>query len=148
MIKIKPNGSLHPWRFRIVIGALGACCAFITWQIVQLHVLDGGFLRNQGDKRSLRATAPLIAAFRSGIAGGYVHNDINGDGRSDLLFHNPATRQFSYRIMNGTGVTRAGLVSGVGAGYHIAATGDFNGDTLALPQSGSHGVSCDRYGAG
>ncbi|WP_150303209.1 peptidoglycan D,D-transpeptidase FtsI family protein [Pseudomonas saliphila] len=54
MIRIKSNGSLHPWRFRIVIGALGVCCAVISWQIVQLHVLDGGFLRNQGDKRSLR----------------------------------------------------------------------------------------------
>ena len=27
--------------------------------------------------------------------------DVNGDGKSDLLFHNASTRQFSYRIMNG-----------------------------------------------
>lgn len=54
MISIKPNGSRHPWRFRLVIGLLGMCSAVIAWQIVELHVLDGGFLRNQGDKRSVR----------------------------------------------------------------------------------------------
>ena len=27
--------------------------------------------------------------------------DIDGDGISDLLFHNASARQFSYRIMNG-----------------------------------------------
>jgi cell division protein FtsI (penicillin-binding protein 3) len=54
MIKLKPNGSLHPWRFRVVLGVLGVCCVAIAWQIVELQVLDGGFLRNQGDKRSVR----------------------------------------------------------------------------------------------
>ncbi|MEN1929596.1 reprolysin-like metallopeptidase [Luteimonas sp. MJ250] len=88
---------------------------------------------NEADNaRSLRATTPLIAAFRNAVvSGGYVHNDINGDGKSDLLFHNAATRQFSYRIMNGTSVVRTALISGVGPGYYVAATGDFNGDGLA-----------------
>ena len=65
MINIKPNGSLHPWRFRLVIGLLGLCCAVISWQIVQLQVLDGGFLRSQGDKRSVRHVA--IPAHRGQI---------------------------------------------------------------------------------
>ena len=54
--------------------------------------------------------------------------DVDNDGRSDLLFHNPITRQFSYRILNGTSLIRDYLVGGVGPGYRVAALGDFNGD--------------------
>jgi len=54
--------------------------------------------------------------------------DVDGDGRSDLLFRNWSTREFSYRIMNGTTQVRAKLITGTGAGYRIATTGDLNGD--------------------
>lgn len=50
----KSNGSLYPWRFRLVVLLLGLCCVALSWRIVELHVLDEGFLKNQGDKRSLR----------------------------------------------------------------------------------------------
>lgn len=50
----KPNGSLYPWRFRLVVLVLGLCSLALSWRIVDLHVLDEGFLKNQGDKRSLR----------------------------------------------------------------------------------------------
>jgi len=62
MIEFKPNGSLHPWRFRVVIGVLAVCSALISWRIVELQVMDGGFLKNQGDKRSMRHT--VIPAHR------------------------------------------------------------------------------------
>ena len=62
MIALKPNGSLHPWRFRVVIGVLAVCSALIAWRIVELQVMDGGFLKNQGDKRSMRHT--VIPAHR------------------------------------------------------------------------------------
>ncbi len=62
MIELKPNGSLHPWRFRVVIGVLALCSALISWRIVELQVMDGGFLKNQGDKRSMRHT--VIPAHR------------------------------------------------------------------------------------
>lgn len=62
MIALKPNGSLHPWRFRVVIGVLAVCSALISWRIVELQVMDGGFLKNQGDKRSMRHT--VIPAHR------------------------------------------------------------------------------------
>lgn len=62
MIELKPNGSLHPWRFRVVIGVLAVCSALICWRIVELQVMDGGFLKNQGDKRSMRHT--VIPAHR------------------------------------------------------------------------------------
>ncbi|MFN3580360.1 MAG: peptidoglycan D,D-transpeptidase FtsI family protein [Pseudomonas sp.] len=66
MISIKPNGSLHPWRFRLVLVVVGICCALISWRIVELQVLDGGFLKNQGDKRSVRHT--VIPAHRGLIS--------------------------------------------------------------------------------
>ena len=51
---LKPNGSLYPWRFRLVVGVLGLCCVAVGWRIAELHVLDEGFLKSQGDKRSVR----------------------------------------------------------------------------------------------
>ena len=53
-LTIKSNGSLYPWRFRLVISMLLLCSVAVCWRIVELHVLDEGFLRNQGDKRSVR----------------------------------------------------------------------------------------------
>jgi len=79
---------------------------------------------------SLNQTMPVVATFRAATVPllGAARNDVDIDGRSDLLFHNPVTRQFSYRVMNGTTVSRSYLVGGVGAGYSVVATGDFNGD--------------------
>ena len=51
---LKSNGSLYPWRFRLVVGVLGLCCVAVGWRIAELHVLDEGFLKSQGDKRSVR----------------------------------------------------------------------------------------------
>ena len=69
MIDLKPNGSLHPWRFRVVIGVLVVCSALISWRIVELQVMDGGFLKNQGDKRSMRHT--VIPAHRGLVTDRY-----------------------------------------------------------------------------
>jgi hypothetical protein len=87
---------------------------------------------NEADaSRSLSETMPTIATFRAVGADGYRRNDVNADARSDLLFHNAATRQFSYRLMDGTTTTDSALINGVGSGYSVAATGDFNGDGRA-----------------
>lgn len=86
---------------------------------------------NQADNaRSLGQTIFVISQFRATKVPliGAARNDVDGDGKSDVLFTNATTRQFSYRIMNGTVVTRSGLVGGVGNGYTVAGTGDFNGD--------------------
>ena len=79
---------------------------------------------------SMNQTMPVVSMFRATVVPvlGAARNDVDVDGRSDLLFHNPATRQFSYRVLNGTTVTRTYLVGGVGPGYNVVATGDFNGD--------------------
>ncbi len=80
--------------------------------------------------RSMNQTMPIVSTFRATSVPllGAARNDVDIDGRSDLLFHNPITHQFSYRIMNGLNVTRDYLVGGVGPGYKTVATGDFTGD--------------------
>jgi len=65
MMRLKPNGSLHPWRFRLVISLLALCCALISWRIVDLQVVDRDFLKDEGDKRSVRHT--VIPAHRGQV---------------------------------------------------------------------------------
>ncbi|MBE7376022.1 peptidoglycan D,D-transpeptidase FtsI family protein [Pseudomonas lopnurensis] len=48
------QGALYPWRFRIVLALLALLVAAIVWRIVDLQVMDQGFLKGQGDARSVR----------------------------------------------------------------------------------------------
>lgn len=87
--------------------------------------------------RSLNNTAPLIAQFEPTMVGvppaqvsNYARNDINGKGRSALLWMNSGANFFGYWLMNGPSPVRVWTVS-VSAGYSVAATGNFNGDGKA-----------------
>lgn len=51
---MKLQGALYPWRFRIVLGLLALMVGALAWRIVDLQVIDQGFLQNQGDARSVR----------------------------------------------------------------------------------------------
>lgn len=51
---MKLEGALYPWRFRVVLGLLGLMVAAISWQIINLQVIDRDFLKGQGDARSMR----------------------------------------------------------------------------------------------
>jgi hypothetical protein len=53
--------------------------------------------------------------------------EVNGDGRSDLLWHNSANGQFETWIMSGATLVQARGYT-LPAGYRILTTGDFNGD--------------------
>ncbi|MCQ4300016.1 penicillin-binding transpeptidase domain-containing protein [Pseudomonas songnenensis] len=48
------QGALYPWRFRIVLTLLALLVGAIAWRIVDLQVMDQGFLKGQGDARSVR----------------------------------------------------------------------------------------------
>ncbi|AFM34497.1 MULTISPECIES: peptidoglycan D,D-transpeptidase FtsI family protein [Stutzerimonas stutzeri subgroup] len=48
------QGALYPWRFRIVLTLLALLVGAIVWRIVDLQVMDQGFLKGQGDARSVR----------------------------------------------------------------------------------------------
>jgi len=84
----------------------------------------------EDNARALQKTAPIIAGFRQGVAlPTYIHNDIDRDGKSDLLFHygSGSPGKLQYWIMNGATRKRY-LTSAITSGYKVAATGDFNRD--------------------
>ncbi len=51
---MKLEGALYPWRFRLVLLLLALMIGAIAWRIVELQVFDQGFLKGQGDARSVR----------------------------------------------------------------------------------------------
>lgn len=92
----------------------------------------GGFacgVVNQADNaQSLVQTAPIIASFRASsipVASQNIHNDIDGDGRSDVLMHRSGT--LSYWIMNGGTIIRSRSLS-VASDWRVVATGDLDGN--------------------
>ena len=48
------EGALFPWRFRLVLVLLVGMAGALAWRIVDLHVFDHDFLKEQGDARSVR----------------------------------------------------------------------------------------------
>jgi len=88
---------------------------------------------------SMNNTAAMIAAFEPTQVGGqppssspgpFVHDDVNGDSKSDLLWYNPARHEMTYWRMNGpTMMSWQGIP--VPASYAPIASGDFNGDGYA-----------------
>jgi len=55
--------------------------------------------------------------------------DVNGDGRSDLVFQNSVTGQVVFWFMNGTSVTGGASLAQIPANnYKVVGTGDFNQD--------------------
>ena len=79
--------------------------------------------------RSLRQTIPVIAAFRAGVtATRQAMHDLDGDGKSELLWHKASANQFAYWVMNGAAPVAYSAVTALAAGYQAVASGDFNGD--------------------
>jgi len=82
---------------------------------------------------SMNNTAALIAQFEPTMVdtpvptAHYVHNDVNGDGKSDLIWRSKNNSQAAYWIMNGAQLTSS-FVAAVNTNYKLIATGDFDGD--------------------
>ena len=57
--------------------------------------------------------------------------DVNGDGKTDLLWRSNDMSRFAYWLMDGAKATSEAPSSPVQAGYHFVGAGDFNGDGRA-----------------
>lgn len=81
--------------------------------------------------RSLNNTVSLIAAFRATVVSSpsvrAVRNDLDGDGKSDIVWRNPGLELQAHWLMNGRQRT-AESVRAVSSIYRIIGTGDFDGD--------------------
>lgn len=86
--------------------------------------------------RTLSQTTPVIATFRATVVVDAAPvplapapGDMNGDGKSDLLWRNPASTEFAYWIMNGGQAVRTVTTTSRASGaYWVAATGDVDND--------------------
>lgn len=90
-------------------------------------------IANEADNaRSLNQTIPVAAQFRKTVVpfAGKPRNDVDGNGRSDLIFHAAAAGKTGYWLMNAAAVT-GNKEFAIAAGYRVAAIGDFNGDGQA-----------------
>lgn len=85
--------------------------------------------------RSMEQTMPIIAQFRATkvpVTSDYVHNDVNGDGRSDVLWRQNITAKNNFRWWQMNGAARGPTgTDTLSAPYVLRATGDFNGDGFA-----------------
>src|SRR5258708_19048992 len=59
-----------------------------------------------------------------------MRSDFNGDGKSDILWHNSATGSNSIWLMNGTTISggATNLATVTDLNWRIAGSGDFDGD--------------------
>lgn len=79
--------------------------------------------------RSMNLTMPVIASFRASTPNRWVRSDMNGDGRSDILWRNESAQQFSHWLMNGA-VVNSSIGLAMDGNYSVAGTGDFDGDGI------------------
>ncbi|QNP41413.1 FG-GAP-like repeat-containing protein [Lysobacter solisilvae (ex Woo and Kim 2020)] len=90
-------------------------------------------IADQADNaRSMMEVMPIIAGFRATVISStsvHARDDINGDGKSDLLFRNSqiGSDNFIVWLMNGT-QRSGGWTTTMAASYRVAATSDVSGD--------------------
>ena len=87
-----------------------------------------GVANASDNARSMRETMQVAAEFRATevpLPGRRTRQDVNGDGRSDLLFWRNGT--FVHWLMNGASQLQGRSFSSP-AGWSVIGSGDFNGD--------------------
>jgi hypothetical protein len=59
---------------------------------------------------------------RTAVAAASVRDDFNGDGKSDILYHNPVTGRNFMRLMNGRALLSQGNAPSLPAAWVIVNT--------------------------
>ena len=93
-------------------------------------------VNNQADNAlSLSQTTPIVAKFRTTVvpleptpAPTKATNDVNGDGKSDIVWRSLALQQVGRWYMNGAVRIGASPPDSMPGGYRIVGLGDFDGD--------------------
>lgn len=89
-----------------------------------------GVVNRADNARSLRQTAPLIAAFRAAVATApRVRSDFNGDGRSDLFWRRSSNGRNAIWLSADNRTQQA--IAGVVDAWKPVGVGDFDGDGRA-----------------
>jgi hypothetical protein len=107
----------------------GATCSY---KVNVTSAVNGTYVNSSGTITTPIAlnTAAVGATLTvSSVVAAAKKSDFNGDGRSDILFENGASRWFDY--MNGVAVSSSVPAPGVAPGWVFAGVGDFNGDGKA-----------------
>jgi hypothetical protein len=60
-----------------------------------------------------------------------TRNDVNGDGKADLIWRHMSSGEVAIWLMNGATIASSGFLGGVSLAWEIAGTGDVNGDGKA-----------------
>lgn len=82
---------------------------------------------------SLNQSMPLVAQFRAAVVPSgdvRLRDDVNGDGRSDIVWYHGPTQTLAYWIMNGATLASSGGQV-IGSNNQALSTGDYNGDGRA-----------------
>ena len=92
-----------------------------------------GVANSEDNARSLNQTIPVVAGFRSTVVPfqGGLSDDVTGDGKADLMWYFPATREFYYWGMDGRTISQGRGGFYIAQGYLAKEVADFNGDGLA-----------------
>ena len=89
-----------------------------------------GVADQSDNARSMNQTMPIVATFYQSIVDTPAlgaRTDMNGDGRSDIVWRNTTTQQTSRWYMNGPSLI-GGQADSQGASWRIVGIGDFDGD--------------------
>ncbi|GAB6195004.1 reprolysin-like metallopeptidase [Lysobacter xanthus] len=93
--------------------------------------LPCGVTDQADNARSINNTVGIITTFRPTVVplvtAAAVRNDLNADGKSDIVWRNPGLELQAYWLMNGRQRTTES-VRAVSSIYRIVGTGDFDGD--------------------
>ena len=80
---------------------------------------------------ALAPTTTLVSSPATPTTSRVVRSDFNGDGKSDILWHNSATGENAIWLMNATSISSGATFSKVDLSWSIAGVGDFDGDGKA-----------------